>query len=79
MGKIFGISDLPVSIPTTPFEPIVVPIDPGKRELEEAIRKAKKIGEKPDRVDLPKAKKTKSIVNMRFGIGRLMKPFSKRV
>ena len=25
MGRIFGISDLPVSIPTTPFEPIYVP------------------------------------------------------
>ena len=80
MGKIFGISDLPVSTPMTPFEQIIVPENPHKKDLEEAIHKAKKIGEQPDRFVLPPTKqKSKSIIDMKFGFGKLMKHFSKKV
>lgn len=80
MGEYFGISDLPVSTPMTPFEYISVPEDPRKRELEEAIQNAKKVGEKPDAAILSNtAKKTKSIIGMRFGFGKLMQSFSKKI
>ena len=80
MGEYFGISDLPVSTPMTPFQPIEVPEDPRKLDLEIALRNAKKVGEQPDVAVLPRtAKKTKSIINMRFGFGKLMKHFSKKV
>ena len=34
MGKIFGISDLPVSTIMTPFEPIIVHKDPTSENIE---------------------------------------------
>lgn len=76
MGKIFGISDLPVSTIMTPFEPISVP-QPPKNEVKPLYDNS----QKPDvfvSKELP-AKKTKSFLNMRNGIGRLMKSFSKKL
>ena len=80
MGEIFGISDLPVSTPMTPFEEIRVPEDPRKRDLEEAIQNAKKIGDKPDYAVLSNVpKRNKSIINWRYGFGKLMKHYSKKI
>ena len=80
MGKIFGISDLPVSTIMSVFEPVEVPKPQESRGLETAMQKAKKVGEQLDTVVLPRtAKKTKSVIGMRFGFGKLMKHFSKRI
>lgn len=76
MGKIFGISDLPVSTIMTPFEPVVIPA-PTHAELRKAVNTA----DKPDvfvSKNLPK-KNQKSFIDMRNGIGRLMKSFSKKL
>ncbi len=76
MGKIFGISDLPVSTIMTPFEPII--------DFKPQYKKTKTVlvDQKPDvfipTTKLPK-KNSKSFVNMRNGFGKLMKHFSKKL
>lgn len=80
MGKIFGISDLPVSTIMTPFEPMIIPQAPTK-EVELATKVAKELEITQDRFipkTLTKARSPK-FLDMRNGIGRLMKHFSKKV
>ena len=80
MGKIFGISDLPVSTIMTPFEPINVPQDPAIKEIEFAAQKAKKLEITQDRF-IPKEftrARIPKFLDMRNGIGKLMKHFSKK-
>ena len=78
MGKIFGISDLPVSTIMTPFEPIVVPSDPALRYIEIATKTAKKMAITEDRFipkELTRARSPK-FIDMKNGFGKLMKHFS---
>lgn len=77
MGKIFGISDLPVSTIMTPFEPIVEFKNP------HAGTKNKK----PSRIELSKdvflpentIVKSNPFIRMRNGFGKLMKHFSGKI
>ena len=81
MGKIFGIADLPISTIMSPFEPIVIPEDPAKRQIESAEKIAKKMEITEDRFiskELTKAK-TPKFLDMRNGIGKLMRHFSGKV
>ena len=81
MGKIFGISDLPVSTPMTPFEPIVVPKNPNLEAIEKATEIANKYAITEDRF-IPKASTKARIpkfIDMRNGFGKLMKHFSKKL
>ena len=81
MGKIFGIADLPISTIMSPFEPIVIPEDPAKRQIEAAEKIAKKMEITEDRFipkELTKAK-TPKFLDMRNGIGKLMRHFSGKV
>lgn len=78
MGKIFGIADLPVSTIMTPFEPIVIPPDPALKEIETAGKIAKSMKITEDKFipkELTRAKSPK-FLDMRNGIGKLMKHFS---
>ena len=74
MGKIFGISDLPVSVITTPFEPVYVP-----KTLTRVKKYSDKVVDTVDNKWLNSAKKVVSnpIIKKRFGFGKLMKHFSK--
>jgi hypothetical protein len=75
MGKIFGISDLPVSTIMTPFEPVV------------EFKNHKIEAEKPSKIEssrdvfLPEIRVVKSnpFIRMRNGFGKLMKHFSKKI
>jgi len=81
MGKIFGISDLPVSTIITPFEPIIVPQDPAIKQIKEAEQFVKKNSITQDRFiqkALTRARIPK-FIDMRNGIGKLMKHFSKKI
>ena len=81
MGKIFGIADLPISTIMSPFEPIVIPEDPAKRQIEAAEKIAKKMEITEDRFipkELTKAR-TLKFLDMRNGIGKLMRHFSGKV
>jgi hypothetical protein len=81
MGKIFGISDLPVSTIMTPFEPIIVPKDPTLRNIEKADKIAKKLELTEDKF-IPKEftrARSPKFLDMRNGIGKLMKHFSKKI
>lgn len=73
MGKIFGISDLPVSTIMTPFEPIIIEAPKVGKVVERVI------DGKVDNKFIAKQKKfiSNPILRMRYGIGRLMKHFSK--
>ena len=72
MGKIFGISDLPVSTIMTPFEHLTIEAPVGSRVFEKTVEG------KVDNKFLNLRKKTSNpILRMRYGIGRLMKHFSK--
>ena len=75
MGRIFGISDLPVSTPMTPFEPVFVP-----QPVQKTVRKPY-VAPMIDVVDLTTkpAKKNKSFIAMRNGIGKLMSSYSKKL
>ncbi len=80
MGKIFGISDLPVSTIMTPFEPIVIPPDPALKEIEYAERVANKMQLREDRFvpkEFTRALRPK-FLDMRNGFGKLMQHFSKK-
>ena len=74
MGKIFGISDLPVSTIMTPFEP--VDISP---KMSEIIQPTQFIQEADEFVPKTSKAKTKSFIRMRNGWGKLMKSFSKKI
>ena len=81
MGKIFGISDLPVSTIMTPFEPIVIPPDPALKDIETATRFADKMKITEDKFcpkELTKAR-TPKFLDMRNGFGKLMKHFSGKI
>ena len=75
MGKIFGISDLPVSTITTPFENIMP--RPQVRKLSQAERRLLKVTPKDSTQKLSNIKKSKMFIKMRNGFGKLMKHFSK--
>ena len=80
MGKIFGISDLPVSTIMTPFEPITIQPNPSSKEIELAEKIAQKLALTEDRFipkELSKARIPK-FLDMRNGFGKLMKHFSKK-
>lgn len=80
MGKIFGISDLPVSTIMTPFEPIVVPKDPILEDVERAAKFVQKMEITQDRFipkELTRARVPK-FLDMKNGFGKLMKHFSKK-
>ena len=81
MGKIFGISDLPVSTIMTPFEPVVVPQDMTQKDIEIAPRKAKELAMKSDRFtpQISTRARAPKFLDMRNGIGKLMAHFSKKV
>ena len=72
MGKIFGISDLPVSTIMSPFEPIVI-----KAPVCRAVEKV--ADGRVDNKFLTKNVKNVSnhVLKMRYGIGKLLKHFSK--
>jgi len=76
MGKIFGISDLPVSTIMTPFEPIVEFKNPYK---ETKSKTTSKIEQSKD-VFLPENTGIRSnpIISMRNGFGKLMKHFQRK-
>lgn len=81
MGKIFGISDLPVSTIMTPFEPTVVPPDPTQKKIETTQKIAKSMKITEDRFipkELTRARSPK-FLDMRNGFGKLMKHFSKKI
>ena len=81
MGRIFGISDLPVSTIMTPFEPVVVPEDPALKDIRKAAKIAKEMEITEDRFipkELTKARMPK-FIDMRNGFGKLMKHFSKKI
>lgn len=81
MGKIFGISDLPVSTIMTPFEPISIPQSLMSKEANIAAKTAKELEITQDRF-MPKAltkARSPKFLDMRNGIGKLMKHFSKKV
>lgn len=73
MGKIFGISDLPVSTITSVFEEIKVPKPKATREYKTT----------PIANDTFVYKKRKAVSNpfikMKNGFGKLMKHFSKKI
>ena len=71
MGKIFGISDLPVSTIMTPFEPVYCPV-----VIQKPLEKV--FNGKVDNKFLPKQgnKVSNYVIKMRYGIGKLMKHFS---
>ena len=74
MGKIFGISDLPVSTIMTAFEPIRVP-EPVCKTV------GKKVPSVPrDTFETQKVitKSSNPFIKMRNGFGKLMKHFSKK-
>ena len=79
MGKIFGISDLPISTIMSPFEPIIEFKPPFEDELDYARNSAKNF-QQPD-VFVSKTPKVKSnpIIKMRNGFGKLMKHFSGKI
>ena len=81
MGKIFGISDLPVSTIMTPFEPVIIPPDPLIKNIKTAEQTAKKMTLTEDRFiskELTKAR-TPRFLDMKNGFGKLMKHFSKKI
>ena len=73
MGKVFGISDLPVSTIMTPFEPIQVP----KPQYYERPFKQCSLNEDKYISTKTLKPKTKSFIDMKNGFGKLMKSFSK--
>ena len=74
MGKIFGISDLPVTIFTSPLEPVEVPKSP---MIEYANASRKLPVEQDVFLRRPEKGNKKSFLDMRNGFGKLMKSFSK--
>ena len=74
MGKIFGISDLPVSTIMTPFEPIVEFKNPNA-----GTKKTSKIEPSKD-VFLPENVRVESnpFIRMGNGFGKLMKHFQRK-
>ena len=81
MGKIFGISDLPVSTIMTPFEPITIQPNSNSREVKQATKIAQKLALTEDRFipkELTKARIPK-FLDMRNGFGKLMSHFSKKL
>lgn len=79
MGKIFGISDLPVSTIMTPFEPLEVPKPEYNKVLGERFYE-KGTDDVADRfISKNKNIKSNPFVRMRNGIGKLMKSFSRSV
>ena len=75
MGKIFGISDLPVSTIMTPFEPIQVP----NFKQVEVVKSGKIFKKETDSFVSKNVIKSNPIIKMRNGIGKLMKHFSKKI
>ena len=81
MGKIFGISDLPVSTIMTPFDPIISFKDPSEPDYQTALRTKSKKFENQSDTFVSKTVKAKSnpFLKMRNGFGKLMKHFSGKV
>lgn len=81
MGKIFGISDLPVSTIMTPFAPQMDFKPPCKGELDYAIKnQTRKHEHQVDKFISKEAKpKSNPFISMRYGFGKLMKHFSKKI
>ena len=81
MGKIFGISDLPVSTIMTPFEPIVKFENPTEIDYQTALKSQTKKFENQADTFISKTSKSKSnpFIKMRNGVGRLMKHFSGKI
>ncbi len=77
MGKIFGISDLPVSTIMTPFEPVIVFKNPYEKESIAKLYSKRNL--KQDTFVSKNAKiHSNPFVRMRNGFGKLMKHFSKK-
>ena len=79
MGKIFGISDLPVSTIMTALEEVKVP-KPVVRHLPRISQKARVIlnsTEKDMYVSDKVSTKSNPVINLRNGFGKLMKHFSR--
>ena len=78
MGKIFGISDLPVSTIMTPFEPSFEFKNPNQTS-EKTL--STKFATEVDTFVSQKGAKIKSnpFISMRNGFGKLMKHFSKKL
>ena len=75
MGKIFGISDLPVTTIMSAFEPISVP-------AQKVVNTTTKVGKNALTNDVvvikaPKTQQANPVIKKRFGIGRLMNSQSK--
>lgn len=81
MGKIFGISDLPVSTIMTPFEPVVEFKNPNEIDYKTALKSQSKKFENQKDAFISKESKPKSnpFVKMRNGIGKLMKHISGKI
>ena len=70
MGKIFGISDLPVTTIKSPLEPIEIP----SQQIQKVVKKYYKNIPTSDYFSssTPKAQPANPIIKKRFGIGKLM-------
>lgn len=81
MGKIFGISDLPVSTIMTPFEPMIDFTYPKETDYQTALRnQSKKFENQTDKfVSKTSIPKSNSFIKMRNGIGKLMRHFSGKI
>jgi len=75
---IFGIADLPVSIPTSPFEPVINFCNPYDNEIDKAIINQNRFQKQGD-VFIPKSPKVKPNNSIRNGLDKLMNHFSKRI
>ena len=76
MGKIFGISDLPVSTIMTPFNPII--LQPKVQEIKNTEKLAKKQCIMQDKFISQKFTKVRKFTDMKNGFGKLMSHFSKK-
>lgn len=76
MGRIFGISDLPVSTIMTPFEPIEVP-KLNNKTVNSTHRATKKLVSSDKFISKSRNSKSNAFIKMRNGFGKLMKHFSK--
>lgn len=81
MGKIFGISDLPVSTIMTPLEGIRVP-EPVVKQVQAPMKKTKAAtytrAQSDKFISNNVTKKSNPIIKLRNGFGKLMKHFSKK-
>ena len=81
MGKIFGISDLPVSTIMTPFEPLIEFKNPDEPNYQTALKThSKKFKNQTDCfVSKTSVPKSNAFIKMRNGFGKLMKHFSGKI